>query len=155
MNQCQWKGAQFDGLKLRLKTEDLGYRWLKKGCFGYQALGSYCLAVPQANHCSEFRIPQWSILLNCLWPIAKAIFVNKVQILNITQSLVIYPWNPHKFTMKTYLTSTHKIGNNISRTNLKASRNKAVLVLQREWNRNKPRYKICKRSLDWVDKYLF
>ena len=81
MNQCQWKGAQFDGLKLRLKTEDLGYRWLKKGCFGYQALGSYCLAVPQANHCSEFRMPQWSILLNCLWPIAKAIFVDKVQIL--------------------------------------------------------------------------
>ena len=51
--------------------------------------------------------------------------------------------------------STHKIGNNISRTNLKASRNKAVLVLQRDCNRNKLRYNISKRSLDWVDKYLF
>ena len=95
--------------------------------------------VPQVNHCSEFRMPEWSIL-NCLWPIAKAIFVNKVQMFNITQSLAIYPWNPKKFKMKTYLMSKHKIGNNISRTNLKASRNKAVLVLQRDCNRNKPRY---------------
>ena len=70
MKQCHWKGAKFDGLKLKLKTEDLRIsltqerlRWalgIRKLLFGGTSSKSL-QRVPYAPVINTFKLP----MTNC------------------------------------------------------------------------------------------